>query len=403
MRTFPCTCTLVLFFAPLVFAQDLEQLRQTIDTNTPTVLPDDIGRKPLPPELVQSCKAVVDAAVQIYALPNLDHKDRQWTMQREAIALIILAYADPPTYYAKLASMSDELEQRGLPKLAKETEKHVLMIGGASATTMGSGLNLNVKSLAERMVMYADQYPGQDAVVMIDQFLQRIRSMNNAGSRDRRLALAAPVFQEYYKKLNFANKAFALTADISRATLPGNSMLLMGVDINGKDLDITSLNNKVVLLQFWGTWCPHCIEEMPDLIALYDKYRADGLEIIGINTGVKGDDEKKVKQFVEGKTFNGKKISWTILHEGLGERKNQLTMTKFYGIDELPVLILIGRNGKVLDLHPLPSTLDERIATATSLLAQVEFTEAEKKQIEENDRKRQEEEDRKIKLELSAP
>jgi thiol-disulfide isomerase/thioredoxin len=251
--------------------------------------------------------------------------------------------------------------------------------------------------------MYAEQYPGQDAVSIIDQFLQQIRSMNNAGHRDRRFALAAPIFQEYYTKINLTTKAFALTADIARATLPGNLMLLMGVDINGKDLDITSLNNKVVLLQFWGTWCPHCIEKIPELIALYEKYHAAGFEIIGVNTGVKGDDEKKVKQFVTGQTFGGKKIPWTILHEGLSERKNQLTMTKFYGIDELPVLILIDRNGTVLDLHPLPSTLDEHIAKATSLFAQVEFTEEEKKQIEENNKKRQEEEDRKIKLELAEP
>jgi len=403
MRNFLWTCTLVLCFVPFVSAQDLEQWRKTIDTNTPAVLPDNLGRKPQPPELVQSCKTVVDAAAQIYALPNLDPKDRQWTLQRETIALIVLVYADPTEYYAKLVSLSDELEQKGLSKLAKEAEKHVLIIGGALATKTGNAPNLNVKSLAERMVMYAEQFPGQDSVSMIDQFLQRIRSMPNAGHRDRRLALAAPIFQEYYKKVNLSKQAFALTADIARATLPGNPLLLMGVDLNGKDLDITAFNDKVVLLQFWGTWCPHCLEEIPDLIALYEKYHAAGLEIIGVNTGVQGDDDKKVKQFIEGKTFNGKKIPWIILHEGLGERKNQLTMTKFYGIDELPVLILVGRNGMVLDLYPLPSTLDERVAQATSLFAKVEFTEEEKKQIEENDKKRQEEEDRKIKLELSKP
>ena len=224
--------------------------------------------------------------------------------------------------------------------------------------------------------------------------------MQSPAYRDRRLALAAPIFQEYYTKNNLSTKAFALTADVARATLPGNHLLLMGTDLNGKNLDITAFNNKVVLLQFWGTWCPHCIEKIPDLIALYEKYQSSGFEIIGVNTGIQGDSVQKVKQFVEGKTFNGKKIPWTILHEGLGEQSNQLTMTKFYGISELPVLILRGRNGTVLDLHPLPSTLDERIEKATSLFAQVEFTDEEKQQIEENTRLRQAEEDRKIQLEL---
>ena len=84
------------------------------------------------------------------------------------------------------------------------------------------------------------------------------------------------------------------------------------------------------------------------------------------------------------------------MHEGLGERQNRMTMTKFYGIAELPVLILLGRDGKVLNLHPLPSTLDSLIADATSLLASIEWTEEEKKQLEEIERKRQEELDRQI-------
>jgi len=401
MRIFLWTCTLALFLVPFLSAQDLEQWRKTIDANTPKVLPDDLGRKILPPELIQSCKDVVEAATQIYALPDLDPQDMQWTLQREALALIILTYVEPPAYYTKLVQMSDALEQRGLPKLAKEVEKHVLTIGGALATAPKQGQNLNVKSLAERMVLYADQNPGQESALIIDQFVQRIRLMNNPAYRDRRLALAAPVFQDFFTKNNLSTKAFALTSDIARATLPGKPLLLMGVDISGKDLDITSYNNKVVLLQFWGTWCPHCIEVMPELITLYEKYKSAGFEIIGVNTGVRGDSIQKVKQFVEEKTFDGKKIPWTILHEGLGEQKQQLTMTKFYGISDLPVMILRGRNGTVSDLHPLPSTLDERIAHATSLLTQVEFTEEEKKQIKENTRLRNEEEDRKIKLELA--
>jgi hypothetical protein len=106
---------------------------------------------------------------------------------------------------------------------------------------------------------------------------------------------------------------------------------------------------------------------------------------------------------VESTTFGGKKIPWTILHEGLSERKNKTTLTKLYGIEELPVLILIGRNGKVLKLHPSPDSLDELVGEATSLLAGIEFTEEEKKILEENKRKQDEEIDRQIQSELSAP
>ena len=401
MRTLFRTCTLIFVLASFVSAQDLEQLQKIIADNTPATLPNDLGRKPPPPELVDGCKKIVEAANQIYALPNLDENDRYRTLQREASALIVLAYAETPKHYTRLATVSDELDRKGNKKLSKLTEEHVLKIGSALATTTKpvGNVGINIESLAERMVLYAEQYPGQESTQMIEQLLSQVHAMN-ANPRDRRLAVIAPKFHKYFQSVNHVMRAKALEPDILRATLPDNSMLLMGVDINGNDLNLNALQDKVVLLQFWGTWCPHCKEEIPLLISLYDKYHKAGLEIIGVNTGVKGDDERKVKQFIDTTTFEGKKIPWTILHEGLGERKNKTTLTKYYGIDELPVLILIGRNGKVLNLHPLPSTLDNLIADATSLSATIEFTEEEKKILEENKRKQDEEIDRQIKAGL---
>jgi len=382
----------------------LAQLQKTLNDNRPATFPDDLGLKPSSQELVDACKTALDAANKIYALPTLDEETRLWTLQREAAALIILAYADIPTYFPRLTVVSDELAQRGLTKIAKETEKHVLRIGSLLAITTKpvGNVGLNIQSLAQRMVLFAEQYPGTESMQLIDQLLLQVRAMA-ASARDRRLAVIAPIFQKYFQSIHYTARAQALESDIARSTLEGNPMQLMGVDLNGNDLDLNALQDKVILIQFWGTWCPHCKEQMPDLISLYEKYHKSGLEIIGVNTAVKGDDERKVKQFIESTTFGGKKIPWTILHEGLGERKNKITLTKLYGIDELPVLILIGRNGKVLKLHPLTSTLDDLIGDATSLLGSIEFTDAEKKQIEEMKKKRDAEIDRQIKTELSVP
>ena len=404
MRTLFWTCTLAFLFSSFVSSQDLEQLRKTIDDNVPTTLPDGLGRNAPSQELVDTCKTVIDAANQIYALLDINEKDRLWTLQREAIALVVLSYAETPTHYPRLTVVSDELERHGLKNLVKLTEMHVLKIGSALAviTKPVGNVGINVQSLAERMVLYAEQFPGQESMQIIEQFLMMVRSMTPI-PRDRRLAVIAPIFQRYFQSINHTARANVLEPDIQRATLPGNPMLLMGVDINGRDLDLNSLQDKVVLLQFWGTWCPNCKAEMPLLISLYEKYRDAGFEIIGINTGVRGDDEKKVKQFLETTTFEGKKIPWITLHEGLGERKNKTTITKYYGISELPVLILIGRNGKVLNLHPFPNTLDDLIADAVSLLATIEFTDEEKKQIEEMKKKREEEIDQQIKSGLSTP
>ena len=407
MRIFFWTCALVLFFTPCVFSQDLAQLRKTIEDNIPATaqLPNDLGHRPPPQELVNACKVAVDAANQIYALPNLDAANRRWTLQREAFARTLLAYVDTPAHYARLTALSDELEKLGLRKIAQLTEEHVLRIGSVLVTqTDNNAVSISIQALAERIVMFAEQHPGQESLQLFDLLLREVRGMRTI-YRDRRLAIIAPIFQEYFRKIHHTARADALEPDIQRATLPGKPMLLIGVDLDGRNFDPASVRNKVVLLQFWGTWCGPCKAEIPGLIALYEKYRNDGFEIIGINTGAQGDDERRVRNFVDTTLFGGKKIPWKILHEGLGERQNRTTMTKFYGIEELPVLILIGRDGKVLHLHPLPSTLDSLVAEATDPLAAIRatFTEEEREQYEENRRKQQEELDQQIRETLSAP
>ena len=404
MKTLFWTCALTLLLIPCVSAQDWAQLWQTIEENIPAKLPDDLGRKTPPPALVSACKTVVEAANQIYSLSNLDDQNRRKTLQREAIARIVLAYVDTPANYARLIVLSDELDKLGLKNVARLTEEHVLRIGSVLVTQPENhAANISIQALAERMILYAEHNPGQEQ--LFDLLLGEVRRMKMA-HRDDRLEVIAPMFQEYFRKVAHTARADALEPDIQRATLPGKPMLLLGVDLDGRDFNPASLKNKVVLLQFWGTWCAPCLAEMPQLIALYEKYHADGFEIIGINTGARWDDERKVKQFVDTTVFSGKKIPWKILHEGLGERQNQMTVTKFYGINELPVLILIGRNGRVLKIHPQLNALDSLIADATSPLEMFEWTEEERQKIEEhrqNQKRMQEIRDQQIKAELSLP
>ena len=402
MRTLFWSCVLVSFLFPCVFAQDLAQLRKTIDDNTLKQLPADLGSGAVSQEIVDACKSVVEAANQIYALPGLDEQNRRWTLQRETIAQIILAYAGAPVQdirstYARLTVLSDELNQWGTKNFAKMTEEHVLRIGIVLATRTGNNaVNVDYQALAERMVMFVEEYPG--SLQLIDIFLREVRGIKMQQYRDRRLAEIGPVFQDYFVKIHHQARADALAPDIRRATLPGSTMFLHGVGIDGNAFNPAWIRDKVVLIQFWGTWCTPCREEMPALIALYEKYRADDFEIIGINTGITGDDERKVRQFVDTTLFGGKKIPWRILHEGLSKRQtpNRETVSEYYGITELPVLILIGRDGKVLKIHPLSSALDSLVADATSLRSRFEWTEEEKKQMEENDRRRDEETDRLI-------
>ena len=80
---------------------------------------------------------------------------------------------------------------------------------------------------------------------------------------------------------------------VTRAPSPAaiNARLELRVTaVDGSEIDLSKLRGKVVLLDFWATRCPPCVEEMPKVLATYQKFHRKGLEIIGIST----DESKEI-------------------------------------------------------------------------------------------------------------
>lgn len=108
-------------------------------------------------------------------------------------------------------------------------------------------------------------------------------------------------------------------------------------DLDGKDLSLDGSKGKVVLLNFWATWCGPCREEIPGLIALQDRYK-DRLQIIGLV--VDDDDEKEIRGVVD-----AEKINYPI---ALADGK---TRFEYGGIAALPTVFLINADGRVVQKH----------------------------------------------------
>ena len=113
-------------------------------------------------------------------------------------------------------------------------------------------------------------------------------------------------------------------------------------DLDGKEVSLRDLKGKVVLVNFWATWCEPCRVEIPWLIEINQKYSPKGLVILGISED--DDGMAVVAPFVAKERFdvNGQKLpmNYRIL---IG---NEDTENKFGGLIGLPTSILISREGK---------------------------------------------------------
>jgi len=105
-------------------------------------------------------------------------------------------------------------------------------------------------------------------------------------------------------------------------------------DLNGNILRLSDLRGRVVVLNFFATWCGPCRREIPELVRLYEKFRDKGLEIIGVLLDQEG--EAVLKPFVR-----QYRITYPIV---LGTRKVALD---YGGIKEIPTTFFIDRNGRI--------------------------------------------------------
>ncbi|MBM4021981.1 MAG: TlpA family protein disulfide reductase [Planctomycetes bacterium] len=144
-----------------------------------------------------------------------------------------------------------------------------------------------------------------------------------------------------------------VAAKLRLLSLVGSPLPVTGEPIDGTPFDLKSRAGKVVLIDFWATWCGPCIAEIPHVIEQYEKYHDKGFEVIGISLDRDRGDKTAKDQVVEAVTRH--KIPWPILVDGV-------RLAKEYGITGIPQMILIGRDGNVMTLDARGDKLVEQLA-----------------------------------------
>ncbi len=141
---------------------------------------------------------------------------------------------------------------------------------------------------------------------------------------------------------------------LRRLSLPGNEMEISGTNLDGSAFDQKTLAGKVVLVDFWATWCGPCVAELPNVLAAWDKYHDRGFEVVGISLD---QDRDALEGFLK-----EREIPWTILHEEPKGEGWQHPLATYYGITGIPTVILVGRDGKVITMDVRGEKLEEELS-----------------------------------------
>lgn len=121
--------------------------------------------------------------------------------------------------------------------------------------------------------------------------------------------------------------------------------------IDGSEIDLSRLRGKVVLLDFWATWCGPCLREFPNVLATYNKYHAKGFEIVGISLD---QDKESLARFI---AATG--VPWPQYFDQTKE------ISQRFGIEEIPTMWLLSKQGLVVNLNAredLPANVGKLLA-----------------------------------------
>ena len=119
--------------------------------------------------------------------------------------------------------------------------------------------------------------------------------------------------------------------------------------LDGREVDVSQMKGKVVLIDFWATWCGPCVREIPSVKKTYDELNKEGFEIIGISLD---SDKTKLEDFIAKND-----MPWPQFFDGKGWKTS---LAKEHGISSIPAMWLVDKKGNLVDQNAR-SDLEEKV------------------------------------------
>jgi thiol-disulfide isomerase/thioredoxin len=130
---------------------------------------------------------------------------------------------------------------------------------------------------------------------------------------------------------------------------------IAGAHFGGKPFNLDDYRGKVLLVDFWATWCPPCMRELPNLLETHKQYADSGFEVVGIALD---DDHDTLKTFLD-----DRKLPWvTLWSDDKDQQMYEDPRAKQFGVDGIPRTFLVDRQGKVVAIGLHGKRLRAKIA-----------------------------------------
>jgi thiol-disulfide isomerase/thioredoxin len=180
-----------------------------------------------------------------------------------------------------------------------------------------------------------------------------LEAYSNSGKKQEAEAFIEKAKIDFASHKLFAQISNAL--DRLRASLNqpavGEAMDIKFTALDNTVIDLSGMKNKVVLVDFWATWCGPCVQELPNVKAAYEKHHAEGFEIIGISLD---QDQNALKEFLTAQQMN-----WPQHFDGKGWENE---FAKKFGIASIPATFLIGKDGTIVATNLRGPALEQKVA-----------------------------------------